>query len=48
MAYIREVRWVIYYDKDGTYYEPVLQQREGKYGQWGDVPIIERKSKEKK
>ncbi len=48
MPHIREVRWLILYDKDGTYYPPELQQRNGKYGTWEDVPTVKRKSKEKK
>ncbi len=38
--YIREVRWVVYYDKDGRKFKPILQQREGKFGQWSDVPVV--------
>ncbi len=37
---IREIRWVVYCDKNGKESEPVLQQRNGNYGYWRDVPVI--------
>ncbi len=39
--FIQEVRWIIYCDKDGKKSKPILQQRNGKFGYWEDVPIIE-------
>ncbi len=40
MPHIREVRWVIFCDKNGKRSEPVLQQQNGNYGYWEDVPVI--------
>ncbi len=47
MPHIREMRWKTYYDEDGTYYKPELQQRNDNCGTWEAVPIIEIKSKDK-
>ncbi len=41
MSYIREVRWLIFEEKNGEKSKPFLQQRNGKYGFWEDVPTIE-------
>ncbi len=46
MPHIREVRWIVYYDVDGHESKPILQQRNGLYAYWDDVPTIKEKQKE--
>ncbi len=43
MGHIREVRWVVYRNEKGEKIKLKLQQRDGKYGCWDDVPVIEKK-----
>ncbi len=45
MPHIREVRLLVHIDENGKESEPILQQRNGLYGFWEDVPVIKTNSR---